>query len=31
MGQLDEPWAKQYITEMVQGLEFLHQRDIVHR
>ena len=31
MGQFDEPWAKQYITEMIQGLEFLHLRDIVHR
>jgi hypothetical protein len=31
MGQFDEPWSKQYITEMIQGLEFLHQRDIVHR
>ena len=31
MGQLDEDWAKQYITEMVEGLSFLHKRDIVHR
>ena len=31
LGQLDEDWAKQYITEMVQGLEFLHEKDIVHR
>ncbi|KAI8893962.1 hypothetical protein BC833DRAFT_606716 [Globomyces pollinis-pini] len=31
MGQLDEAWAKQYVTEMIQGLEFLHYRDIVHR
>ena len=31
MGQLDEDWAKQYITEMVEGLSFLHERDIVHR
>jgi PAS domain-containing protein len=31
MGQLDEDWARQYITEMVEGLAFLHERDIVHR
>ena len=31
MGQLDEKWARQYTSEMVQGLEFLHSRDIVHR
>ncbi|KAJ3273588.1 hypothetical protein HDV01_004355 [Terramyces sp. JEL0728] len=30
-GQLDEPWARQYVSEMILGLEFLHQRDIVHR
>jgi PAS domain-containing protein len=30
-GNLDETWAKQYITEMIQGLEFLHHKDIVHR
>ncbi|EGF81628.1 hypothetical protein BATDEDRAFT_10540, partial [Batrachochytrium dendrobatidis JAM81] len=31
MGQLDETWAKQYISEVVLGLEFLHSRDIIHR
>jgi hypothetical protein len=31
MGQFDEPWSRQYITEVIQGLEFLHQKDIVHR
>ncbi|KAI8918021.1 kinase-like domain-containing protein, partial [Entophlyctis helioformis] len=31
MGQLDETWARQYICEVVLGLEFLHSRDIVHR
>jgi Protein kinase domain len=31
MGQLDENWARRYIAEMVLGLEFLHDRDIVHR
>ena len=31
VGQFDEAWAKQYITEMIQGLDFLHQRDVIHR
>ncbi|KAI8806769.1 kinase-like domain-containing protein, partial [Cladochytrium replicatum] len=31
VGQLDEKWAKQYIAEVVLGLEFLHARNIVHR
>ncbi|KAH6601160.1 hypothetical protein BASA50_001839 [Batrachochytrium salamandrivorans] len=31
MGQLDETWTKQYISEVVLGLEFLHSRDIIHR
>ncbi|KAJ3300280.1 hypothetical protein HK104_002479 [Borealophlyctis nickersoniae] len=31
IGQLDEKWAKQYIAEVVLGLEFLHSRGIVHR
>ncbi|KAI9205400.1 uncharacterized protein BJ171DRAFT_423179 [Polychytrium aggregatum] len=30
-GSLDEKWAKQYIAEVVLGLEFLHSRGIVHR
>nr|KAJ3418663.1 hypothetical protein HK105_008006 [Polyrhizophydium stewartii] len=30
-GQLDEAWTRQYIAEVVLGLEFLHSRDIVHR
>jgi PAS domain-containing protein len=31
MGFLSEEWSRQYISEMVAGLEFLHHRDIVHR
>ncbi|KAJ1563387.1 rim15, signal transduction response regulator, partial [Cladochytrium tenue] len=31
VGQLDEKWAKQYISEVVLGLQFLHSRGIVHR
>lgn len=31
MGALDEKWAKQYIAEVVSGLEFLHARGIIHR
>ncbi|KAJ3335441.1 hypothetical protein HDU93_005485 [Gonapodya sp. JEL0774] len=31
MGTLDDAWAKQYIAEVVLGLEFLHARGIVHR
>jgi hypothetical protein len=30
-GQLEESWSRQYISEMIEGLEFLHQKDIVHR
>ncbi|KAI8615490.1 kinase-like domain-containing protein, partial [Chytriomyces sp. MP71] len=31
VGQLDEKWAKQYISEVVLGLEFLHSKGIIHR
>ena len=31
VGQLDESWAKQYISEVVLGLEFLHSKGIIHR
>ena len=31
VGQLDEDWARQYISEVVEGLEFLHQKEVVHR
>ncbi|ORX57693.1 hypothetical protein BCR36DRAFT_580262 [Piromyces finnis] len=31
IGQLDEKWAKQYISEVTLGLEFLHSRGIIHR
>ncbi|KAJ3062036.1 hypothetical protein HDU99_005355, partial [Rhizoclosmatium hyalinum] len=31
VGALDEKWAKQYITEVVLGLEFLHSKGIIHR
>ncbi|KAJ3123795.1 hypothetical protein HK098_001635 [Nowakowskiella sp. JEL0407] len=31
VGFLDEKWARQYIAEVVLGLEFLHSRGIVHR
>jgi hypothetical protein len=31
VGQLDEKWAKQYVSEVVLGLEFLHSRNIFHR
>ncbi|KAJ3193079.1 hypothetical protein HK101_005436, partial [Irineochytrium annulatum] len=31
MGQLDEKWAKQYICEVVLGLQFLHSKGIIHR
>lgn len=31
VGALDEDWARQYIAEVVLGLEFLHSRGIVHR
>lgn len=31
LGALPEEWTKQYIAEVVLGLEYLHQRGIVHR
>jgi PAS domain S-box-containing protein len=31
MGTLSEEWSRQYVSEMIAGLEFLHHRDIVHR
>ena len=31
VGNLDENWTRQYISEMVLGLEFLHSKGIVHR
>jgi serine/threonine protein kinase len=31
VGALDEKWARQYVSEMVLGLEFLHSKGIVHR
>jgi hypothetical protein len=31
VGCLDEKWAKQYVAEMILGIEFLHSRGIVHR
>ena len=31
VGNLDEPWAKQYLSEVVLGLEFLHSRNVIHR
>ncbi|KAI0089265.1 hypothetical protein BDY19DRAFT_1048211 [Irpex rosettiformis] len=31
LGNLPEEWAKNYIAEVVLGLESLHQRGIVHR
>lgn len=31
IGQLDEDWAKQYVAEVVLGLEFLHNNGIIHR
>lgn len=31
LGSLDEKWAKQYVAEVTLGLEFLHDRGIVHR
>ena len=31
IGELPEEWTKNYIAEVVLGLEYLHQRGIVHR
>lgn len=31
VGSLDEKWARQYVSEMVLGLEFLHSKGVVHR
>ena len=31
VGSLDEKWARQYVSEMVLGLEFLHEKGVVHR
>ncbi len=31
LGGLDESWAKQFVAEIVNGLEHLHGRGIVHR
>ncbi len=31
VGALDEDWARQYVAEVVLGLEFLHSRSIIHR
>ncbi|KAI9330299.1 kinase-like domain-containing protein, partial [Obelidium mucronatum] len=31
VGSLDEKWTKQYISEVVLGLEFLHSKGIIHR
>jgi serine/threonine-protein kinase RIM15 len=31
LGALDEKWARQYVAEVTLGLEFLHDRGIVHR
>jgi len=31
VGTLDEKWARQYVSEMVLGLEFLHSKGVVHR
>jgi serine/threonine-protein kinase RIM15 len=31
LGSLPEEWTKSYIAEVVLGLEYLHQRGIVHR
>ncbi|KAG1752641.1 RIM15, signal transduction response regulator [Suillus paluster] len=31
LGSLPEEWTKQYIAEVVLGLEYLHQRGVVHR
>ncbi|KAK4684867.1 serine/threonine-protein kinase RIM15, partial [Tremellales sp. Uapishka_1] len=31
LGGLSEDWARNYIAEVVLGLEYLHERNIVHR
>jgi len=31
LGSLPEEWAKNYIAEVILGLEYLHQRGVVHR
>ena len=31
LGSLPEEWTRQYVAEVVLGLEYLHQRGIVHR
>jgi serine/threonine-protein kinase RIM15 len=31
LGALPEEWAKNYVAEVVLGLEYLHQRGIIHR
>ena len=31
LGSLPEEWAKNYIAEVVLGLDYLHQRGVVHR
>lgn len=31
LGSLPEEWAKNYIAEVVLGLEYLHQQGVVHR
>ncbi|PWN18962.1 hypothetical protein BCV69DRAFT_54193 [Microstroma glucosiphilum] len=31
LGGLDEQWAKQYLAEVVNGLEQLHAQNVVHR
>lgn len=31
LGGLSEDWARNYIAEVVLGLEYLHSRNIVHR
>jgi serine/threonine-protein kinase RIM15 len=31
LGSLPEEWTKQYIAEAALGLEYFHQRGIVHR
>jgi len=31
LGALPEEWTRQYIAEVVLGLEYLHQRGVVHR